>query len=755
MRKCTIWAVLSTMMLSLIVSTGSQAAERITGYEEIGFNDAKGVPTFVVGEFSKRKVNNADDALAIMQENHAMFNIESATAELKLFHESRDELGHRTFKFKQAYKGIPVFGNELIVHGDQQGNVTSVNGYFDPGVRSGGLQLRPTLSKEQAVAVATKSFDDGAGNQFDISKSDLTIYQSRDNVYHLVYVVTVTTLTGEHPCYADVFVDAHTGDIISTLKKIEHVASVGSGTGVLGDRKPVNTDSYLGGYYLRDITKPMYASGGKIETYNAGYRTTLPGTLFSDVDNIWDDPAAVDAHVYSGLVYDYYKNKHNRNSYDNNGATIKSTVHYGNRYNNAFWNGSQMVYGDGDGSTFAPLSGALDVVGHEITHGVIERTAGLVYSYQSGALNESFADVFGNLIENRSDELWLVGEDVYTPHTPGDALRSMSNPPAYGDPGHMNQYVVTSSDNGGVHTNSGIPNKAFFNFVTTSGVTRDEAGKVWYRALTQYMTSNSQFIDARNATIQAAVDLFGPTSLEVSAVTNAWSNVGIGSGNAPGDTYEPNDSMAGAYGLQSGTYNALISTSTDVDWYKFAVTQPGTLNLTLSKLPKDYDLTLYNSAGAVLARSWKPNLTNEAIAYNATSAGTYYLKVTGYRGVYSITEKYELGVSVPGSSAAEWKYQPASYNTPHPYVNRGNYSHTYSQPGAEKVSVRFSKLETETNFDFVYIKDKNGRVVATYHGSKQPFRVVVDGDTVTVNLVTDFSVVKYGYTIDEVGYYDE
>ena len=157
----------------------------------------------------------------------------------------------------------------------------------------------------------------------------------------------------------------------------------------------------------------------------------------------------------------YYKATFNRNSINDAGAPLKSTVHYGSRYNNAFWNGSQMVYGDGDGVTFTSLSGGIDVIGHELTHAVTEYSSDLIYQNESGALNEAISDVFGTLVEfydNRNPD-WEIGEDIYTPGKAGDALRSMSDPTKYGDPDHYSKRYTGTSDNGGVHTNSGIINK--------------------------------------------------------------------------------------------------------------------------------------------------------------------------------------------------------------------------------------------------------------------------------------------------------
>jgi Zn-dependent metalloprotease len=192
-----------------------------------------------------------------------------------------------------------------------------------------------------------------------------------------------------------------------------------------------------------------------------------------------------------------------------------------------------MVYGDGDGVTFIPLSGGLDVIGHEMTHGVDQSTANLNYTYQSGALNESLSDVFGCFVEmygkpNKSTtDKWNMGEDVYTPGTSGDALRSLANPKLYGQPDNMSGYVNTSSDNGGVHTNSGIPNKAAYLIATNANVGIAKAEQIYYRALTVYLTSSSQFHDERVAVAQAAADLYGAGGAEVTAVNSAFTTVGI------------------------------------------------------------------------------------------------------------------------------------------------------------------------------------------------------------------------------------
>ncbi|MED5078183.1 M4 family metallopeptidase, partial [Geobacillus stearothermophilus] len=314
-------------------------------------------------------------------------------------------------------------------------------------------------------------------------------------------------------------------------------STVGVGRGVLGDQKYINTtySSYYGYYYLQDNTR-----GSGIFTYDGRNRTVLPGSLWTDGDNQFFasyDAVAVDAHYYAGVVYDYYKNVHGRLSYDGSNAAIRSTVHYGRGYNNAFWNGSQMVYGDGDGQTFLPFSGGIDVVGHELTHAVTDYTAGLVYQNESGAINEAMSDIFGTLVEfyaNRNPD-WEIGEDIYTPGIAGDALRSMSDPAKYGDPDHYSKRYTGTQDNGGVHTNSGIINKAAYLLsqggvhygVSVTGIGRDKMGKIFYWALVYYLTPTSNFSQLRAACVQAAADLYGSTSQEVNSVKQAFNAVGV------------------------------------------------------------------------------------------------------------------------------------------------------------------------------------------------------------------------------------
>ena len=321
----------------------------------------------------------------------------------------------------------------------------------------------------------------------------------------------------------------------------------GTGASTFGGTLPLATFLYNNTYYLYDTTRgPQY-----IRTMTGNGGTTLPGSYVTDVDNNFTAStarAAVDAHYGAVTTYDYFLNTHARDSYDGAQATITSTVNHQQNYNNAFWNGQQMVYGDGDGQTFIPLV-SLDIAAHELSHAVTGTSAGLIYQNESGALNEAFSDIMAVMVD-RDD--FLIGEDAYTPGTGGDALRYLDNPTAGDQPDHYSDRYQGSQDNGGVHINSGIANKQAYLLiaggthrgVSVAAIGRAKTEKIWYRALTSYFTSSTNFSGARQGTLSATADLYGSTSAEYAAVQNAWAAVGVGSassggGNGGGGTSAP------------------------------------------------------------------------------------------------------------------------------------------------------------------------------------------------------------------------
>jgi len=271
----------------------------------------------------------------------------------------------------------------------------------------------------------------------------------------------------------------------------------------------------------------------------------LPGDIIrKEGEPLCGDPAADEAYEALGRTFDFYWQVYERNSIDDEGIPLRASVHFGKNYNNAFWDGLAMVFGDGDGDLFNRFTISLDVIGHELTHGVIGDEARLQYFYQSGALNESIADIFGSLVKQYSlkqsaeEADWLIGAGLFTAKINGVALRSLNAPgTAFDDPllgkdpqpAHMKNFVRTFEDNGGVHINSGIPNHAFYLAATyLGGYAWEKAGRIWYEALRdRQVRSNSGFLRFAKITLRNAMRLYGSSSVEVKAVGEAWREVGV------------------------------------------------------------------------------------------------------------------------------------------------------------------------------------------------------------------------------------
>ena len=315
---------------------------------------------------------------------------------------------------------------------------------------------------------------------------------------------------------------------------------------------------------LPQLPEPGSDSGPQRVVSDAHGSQTLPGDkVRGEGDPATGDAAADEAYDGLGQTWALYREVFNRNSLDGRGLPLLATVHYGTAYDNAFWDGAQMVFGDGDGHIFQRFTRSLDVIGHELTHGVTELTAGLTYQNQPGALNESISDVFGVLVKQHTlgqtteQADWLIGADLFTPQVHGVALRSMKSPgTAYDDPilgkdpqpALMKDYVTTRDDNGGVHINSGIPNHAFYLAATAiGGFAWEVAGWIWYATLTgDGIRADCDFATFASLTTQVAKERYGADSEPATAVQRAWADVGVtevlaeaGGGSGPGSAGRP------------------------------------------------------------------------------------------------------------------------------------------------------------------------------------------------------------------------
>lgn len=502
-----------------------------------------------------------------------------------------DELNIRHTTFKQVAAGIEVFGAEVKVH-SKDGVPYMMNGryYPTPVVES----YTPKISSETAIqtvkndvsrltTLKTLSSDELKLVKNHVQAASTLVIYHKDNNVHAERLAWHISIYPNIAHRYEYFVDALTGEVIHSYSAIcglhrqihhngnctDHVLDPLDGPATANaidlNNKPQQLNTYQAGskYYLMDITKPMYKpTQSNLPDNGVGVIVTLDGlnkspqsagfnvAYVASNNNTWTDKSSVSAHFNGAKSYDYYLSTHNRNSIDGKGGNIISIINVaesdGGSMDNAFWNGEAMFYGNGK-IGFTPLAGGLDVAGHEMTHGVIEKSANLVYQNESGALNESFADVFGVMIDRDN---WQIGETVAKKsYFPTGIMRSMSDPHNGGtslndhgwQPKHMNEKYNGAEDNGGVHINSGITNYAFYLFATSPNVGKEKAEKVYYRALTNYLVKSSVFIDARAAVVQSAKDLYGNSSAEATAAENAFTQVGIGSGGSSnGDKYQNN-----------------------------------------------------------------------------------------------------------------------------------------------------------------------------------------------------------------------
>ncbi|UII33495.1 M4 family metallopeptidase [Fulvivirga ulvae] len=529
-----------------------------------------------------------------------------------------DKLGFEHTRYQQFYKGIKVEFGTYIIH-SKDGIVSSMNGDFKE-VKD--LSISPSLSNDAALNRAMKHVgateylwqDSQNARVIDYNKptGELVILDNR-----LAYKFDVYATK---PLYrADVYIDAHSGEFILENKKIHHANTPATGTSLYNGSVSFTADSYSGGYRLRQT-----ADGGGIQTYdlNNGTNYNNASDVTSSTTNFTGNATGVQAHYGAEQTYKYFFQTHNRNSYNGNGAVIRSYVSYSTNYVNAFWDGSRMTYGDGDGVNYGPLV-SLDICGHEVTHGVTEYTSNLVYSYESGAMNESLSDIFGESIESfaSGSNDWLMGDDIGAGGS-GGAIRSLSNPNAFSDPDtYKGSYWYSGSgDNGGVHTNSGVMNHWFYilsvgksgtndngDAYSVTGIGMAKAQQIAYRMNAVYFTSNSDYADAREYGIQAAEDLYGADSPEAIATQNAWYAVGLG--DEYGDGTPPT--------CATGTV---------------------TLTLVLDNYPEETSWTLENSSGTVIASGG----TYGSLPDGSTVTETFNLAAGEY--TFTINDTYGDGI---------------------------------------------------------------------------------------------------------------
>ncbi|MEU9073214.1 M4 family metallopeptidase [Kitasatospora sp. NPDC004745] len=468
-----------------------------------------------------------------------------------------DQDGTRHLRFERTYAGLPVLGGDLVVHESAGGSVKSVDkavtaqlslSSLTPQIPADKAAAQATGAVQATVGVAADKDESPLSAVHQTGKAELVVWASDGNP-RLAYRTTVEGVRADGTPSSQLLVtDAASGEVLSTHEQVQTAA--GTGKGVFVGTVPLTTTQSGSSYTLKDATR-----GGQ-STVNMKNRTSGSGTLYSKSSNTWGtgsvssgESAAVDAQFGAAATWDFYKNTFGRNGIKNNGVGATSRVHYGSNYVNAFWNDSCfcMSYGDGSGNTH-PLT-EIDVAGHEMSHGVTSATANLNYSGESGGLNEATSDIFGTMVEfsanlpSNPPNYW-IGELIDL-NGDGTPLRYMDKPSKDGGSADSWYSGVGNLD---VHYSSGVANHFFYllsegsgaksingfsynsptsNGSTLSGIGRDKAAQIWYRALTVYFTSTTNYAGARTGTLKAAADLYGATSAEYKAVAAAWSGVNV------------------------------------------------------------------------------------------------------------------------------------------------------------------------------------------------------------------------------------
>ncbi len=490
--------------------------------------------------------------------------------ELILLRSDVDALGMTHHRYQQYVKDVRVAGAQQMIHENKDGSIRGMNGRLVRGIAG---DAAPSIGSDAALLFAME-YMDAELYMWEVPAAEQMIkrvygdelksfcpkpelvwmddeFSQEAGRYKLCYEMSIYA---QKPHKREVvYVDAHTGEIAHTIEGLHTCSEAGSGetkySGVQEFFTCLNEDQL---YVLKETVR-----GKGIETYDMNNGTAYGDAVdFTHEDNYWDianeeqNEAALDAHWGAEMTFDYFAQLHDYISFDNDSSLVVSYVHFDSSYVNASWNGTWMTYGDGNGSTTTPLT-SLDVVGHELAHGVTQFTADLVYQDEPGALNESFSDIFGTAIEffaGPENADWDIGEDFHTSET--GSFRSMSDPKSKGDPdtyGGINFYTG-DLDNGGVHWNSGIQNHWFYllteggtgendldDIYTVEGIGMQNASKIAFRNLQYYLTVTSQYADAYAGARWAAEDLYGICSQEAKQTINAWYAVNVAEAVSPYD----------------------------------------------------------------------------------------------------------------------------------------------------------------------------------------------------------------------------
>ena len=471
--------------------------------------------------------------LQFITENAALFRLGDPSSELVHRATTKDRTGRVHVQLEQRYQGVPVWGASIVGHWTAGKGLYAINGRYQPSPDY-ITEVEPSITREAAIDLALgdlklhrsiRPLSPRMQELLDYGGPEAELYlwnPQLEEPVRLTWVVEIRPNLHERWRY---FVDAHSGEVLERYQASPSDGpAVGNGVDLHGNEVDLHTVEKDGRFYLVDASREGFDPetwDGALITLDAGNTDLEDISWITSPGNVFTDSVAVSAHDNMARVYDYFLENHGRAGIVGDGTTILSVVHVtedGEPMDNSFWNGWVLAFGDGGD---APDPKALDIAAHEWTHGIIEHTVNLEYRFQSGALNESFSDIFGAMVDG---EDWLIGEDEVA----DGAWRDLQNPHNYGQPAHMDEYLDLDLevDNGGVHRNSGIPNRAAY--LVAEAIGREKTAQIYFHILDAfYLTPRSQFYDCRFVAERAAGDLFGDGSPEVAAVSAAYDAVGI------------------------------------------------------------------------------------------------------------------------------------------------------------------------------------------------------------------------------------
>jgi len=731
------------------VYQGSAANRLIKGSEMVWYAENNANPVFI-----KYGNDSQPSFTAINDWVKSTFNTTPEMNQI-LIGSEKDKLGYNHYRYQQTLNGIPIHEGVFIVH-VYNNKIQSFNGTIlsDPDI-SNTFSVSPETALDNALKFVNASAYKWQNNNADVWLKQITgkqeatyfpeavkeiIYSEQEKSFRTAYkfdIYATKPLSRQH-----VYVDAITGKVIKKLETLHTTDAEGTAVTKYSGTKTLTTDSVSPtSFRLRESGR-----GNGIFTYNMLQQTDYASSVdFTDADNYWNnvnaqlDEAAGDAHWGAEMTYDYFFIKHARNSIDGNGFALYSYVHYDQAYGNAFWDGTCMTYGDGE--TNNPFC-ALDICGHEITHGLDSYTANLDYAVESGAMNEGFSDIFGTAIEfyaKPSQANWTCGENI------GFIIRDLQNPNSqqnpdtylgdYWDPGqevHANStvlshwYYLVCQGGSGTNDNSDV--------YSVTGIGMEKASAIAFRMLTVYLTSTADYQDARFYAIVSATDLYGGCSPEVEAVTNAMYAVGLGNAYSPVvsvDFTADNTEVCSAP-LTVQFENQTLNASSYL-WYFGDGTTSTLQNPTHTYTSLgDYDVKLVGSS---------VGCGTDSVIHTA------FISIATNNSNYAVMPANETGEPLNCCTGTLFDSGEAG-----DYSNNTNGIITIAPTGASSVILNFSSFNFETGYDYLYIYDgpsTSSTLIGQYDGSSLPNGGTIQSTfgSVTLRQTTDGGVVESGFQL--------